>query len=54
MIGIICGIGGLMALLDLFEAPTKRSLPWWGNVIVMVAAAAVYITTRYLLPDEDE
>lgn len=54
MISLICGIAAFLGLLDLFESPAKRSLPWWGDVIVMVAAAAVYIATRYLLPDDDD
>jgi hypothetical protein len=53
MISIFCGFAAFLGLFDLFSTPSDRTLPWWGDVIIMVAAAAVYVATRYLLPNED-
>jgi hypothetical protein len=47
-------IGALMAIFglgDLFAAHGKRSLPWWGDVIV-IGAGAVMVLAAKLLDDD--
>lgn len=49
---IVAFVLAILGMVDLFEAPSKRVLPWWGDLIAIGAAVVIYLVA-HLVGDED-
>lgn len=53
MLGFIGTVMAILGLIDLLGPVKDRSLPWWGDVIVIGAGAVILVVTRLLGGDDD-
>lgn len=51
--GIVAIILAILGMVDLFEDPGKRVLPWWGDLIAIGVAVVIYIVVHVVVRDDD-